>query len=203
VSEAPGSDAMRNAAVALDEGDVAKAAAIIRREIPNLPEGDARFTAELTLAVCHARRREWADAETLLAPLAMRYPTSAMVRAYLGAARFELGQIDLAREDLDAAVKLEPDSALPYIKRGEYLLRLGLLRQAQADLKRGVELPVPDAATREYTRHLLVQVRQDIAGSIERHPTSPARLWQRLRGQRPAIAPQAAPSTDGSLAWTD
>jgi tetratricopeptide (TPR) repeat protein len=203
VIEAPGSDGMRDAAVALDEGDVAKAAAIIRSEIPNLPEGVARFTAELTLAVCFARRREWANAETTLVSLAERNPLSAMVRAYLGAARFELGQIDIAREDLDAAVKLESDSALPYIKRGEYMLRLGLLRQAQADLKRGVELPVPDAATREYTRHLLVQVRQDIAGSIERHPTSPARLWQRIRGRRPATAPQPAPSTDGSLAWTD
>jgi tetratricopeptide (TPR) repeat protein len=203
VSESNRPDAMRDAAVALDEGDVAKAAAIIRSEIPNLPEGVARFNAELTLAVCHARRREWANVVATLGPLAERNPQSAMVRAYLGAARFELGQIDIAREDLDTAVRIDPDSALPYIKRGEYMLRLGLLRQAQADLKRGVELPVPDAATREYTRHLLVQVRQDIAGSIERHPTSPARLWQRIRGQRPVPAPKPAPSTDGSLAWID
>jgi predicted Zn-dependent protease len=193
---------MKNASEALEAGDVARAMSITKALIAEPPEGVSSFAAEVTLAVCHARRREWAEAEALLTSLVERYPTSAMVRSYLGAARFELGQIEVGRDDLDAAVTLEPNSALPYIKRGEYLLRLGLLRQAQADLKRGAELPPPDTATREYTRHLLVQVRQDIAGSIERNPTSPKKVWQRLF-KRHSKSPQQAPSADGSLAWID
>jgi predicted Zn-dependent protease len=192
---------MNSASEALEAGDVAKAISITKALIADKPEGESSFAAEVTLTVCHARRREWAEAEALLSSLAKRYPGSAMVRSYLGATRFELGQIELGRDDLDAAVQLEPDSALPYIKRGEYLLRLGLLRHAHADLKRGAELPAPDTATREYTRHLLVQVRQDIAGSIERNPTSPAKVWRRLFKRSPA--PQQAPSADGSLAWVD
>ncbi len=143
--------------------------------------------ALLGLAVCHARRREWGEALIPLRELCGRLPEYATARAYLGAARFELGEVDEGRADLDAAVALDSADLVARLKRAEVSLRLGLLPAAEADLRVAARLPAPDDTLRDYTRALLADVRKQGRQSIARAPFSPAALARgvaRLVGSR-------------------
>jgi tetratricopeptide (TPR) repeat protein len=208
-------DGLKRAAEALEAGEVERALAVyVGAAAPTPsrhPEGprpnfrggeyDEGFVASIGVAVCYARMRRWGEAVEALIRMVETYPESGMVRAYLGAARFELGEIETARDDLDAAVTMTPDDAIVWVKRGEAMLRLGLLKDALSDLGRAARSPMPDLATREYVRALLTQTRRDLSGSVERVIPSPAHLWRRLTGRRAESARtrQAMPP----LAWRE
>jgi tetratricopeptide (TPR) repeat protein len=206
-------EALRRAAEALEAGEVERALTEYSALTPNRgPEGtppfrgrgehDDEFVASIGVGVCYARMRRWDEAVHVLTSVVERYPESGMARAYLGAARFEVGEIEAARDDLDAAVRMAPEEAIVWVKRGEAMLRMGLLREALSDLGRAARLPMPDVATREYVRSLLTQTRRDLGSSVERVIPSPAQLWRKLtrRGKESARTRQAATPP---LAWRE
>jgi len=173
--------ALSHAAAALDNGTIDRARAIYA-SLASDPQGAGQpLIAGIGLAVCHARQRAWDEAEAVLVPLAGREPGSGIVRAYLGAVRFEQGQIDQAREDLDLAVTLAPEDPVVFIKRGEVALRVGLLRAALADFQQAARLPAPDTITRDYVRTMVISTRKELESSIERAIPEPRNLWRRFR----------------------
>lgn len=187
-----GSRDLALAASALDAGNVDQAAAIYARLYAGAADGRAAYLPGLALAACHARRRRWIEGEALLLTLVERYPASGMARAYLGGMRLELERFDDARADLDLAISIAPGEAIVYIKRGELLLRLGLLRGAMQDFQQALRLPAPDEVTRDYCRSAVLSLRQDISTSVERRIPSPSSLWRRFRSGAPEPVP--APS---------
>jgi len=142
---------------------------------------DEALSAMLGLAVCYARRRQWAKAEATLLRVCARAPELACARAYLGAVRFEQGCVEAARADLDAAVALAPNDPIARCKRGEMLFRLGLLQEALVDLQWAASLPAPDAATRDHIRALVMATKKELGSAATRTVASPAAGWRRMR----------------------
>src|SRR3954468_20593494 len=118
MTEATYESSVRNAAKALETGRVDDALAdfVQARALATLSE--QHFSAEIGEAVCYARRRRWDEAVDSLSRLRESHPESGIVLAYLGSARFERGEIDAAREDLDEAVRIAPNDGIAYVKRG-------------------------------------------------------------------------------------
>ncbi|NDJ52490.1 MAG: tetratricopeptide repeat protein [Chloroflexi bacterium] len=89
-------------------------------------------------------------------PLALslveRLPDNATVRDALGLGYFHLGLYDLALEEFDVAIELDPTLARAYLNRGSTLEFLGDLQGARIDYERAVELdpasPIGERAER-------------------------------------------------------
>ncbi len=194
---------LHDAAAALGDGEIDRARPIYQAVMAEPTSPDARQLAAIGLAVCNARRREWAEAEAVLQDVVAADPDSGMARAYLGAVRFERGDVDTARDDLDEAVRLAPEEAIVFIKRGEVSLRIGLLRDALGDFQRAARLPAPDETTRDYVRGLLTATRRELASSVERVIPAPSDVWRRLtrRMSRRGAALPAVTNPDGAIAW--
>jgi predicted Zn-dependent protease len=169
---------LADAVAALEAGQVDHAASIYRL----LADQDSadQLSALFGLAVCHARCRQWAEAETRLLEVLERAPSHGVARAYLGSVRLDLGRFDEAQADLDAALELAPGNAVVRIKHAELLLRVGLIPQAHAELQRAARLRAPDPALREYLRSLLMTTRKEMSRSIVRHGATPAEFWRAL-----------------------
>ncbi len=154
-------EALREARDALSEGRTDAAFAIYRALLAtdglSTAHEAAHLDALLGLGVCHARRREWAEALIAFADLCDRAPTFAPAWAFMGATKFELGEIEDARSHLDTAVAYDPESAIARIKRAEIRLSLGLLDAAEEDLRVAVRTAT-DASIRTYARDLLMSV---------------------------------------------
>ncbi|MGZ3598990.1 MAG: tetratricopeptide repeat protein [Ktedonobacterales bacterium] len=173
-------NALAGAALALDEGHIDHALPIYRAIAEHA--GIEQAPALLGLSVCHARRRQWEDAEAALTRLLELSPESGAVYAYLGSVRLELGSIDEARDDFSKALELAPGNAIVRLKYAELLLRLGLLDQAQLELQRAAKLTAPDDTTRDYIRSLLLMVRKEMKRAVVRRSASPLEFWQKLTG---------------------
>jgi predicted Zn-dependent protease len=178
------------AAKALDEGHIDKALAIYRPLVSG--GGGDELSALVGLAVSHARRKEWSEAEDCLLRVLKRVPDAGQVRAYLASVRLEQGRVDDAQADMDAALEMAPGSALVRLKHAEMLLRLGVLQDAYTELQRAAKLNPPDDATLEYIRGLLVTTKKALSQSIDRRGASPAEFWRalvaRFQGNRPVAA---------------
>lgn len=170
-------EALQQARDALAEGRTDAAFALYRSLLAAdtaLPDGAAtHLDALLGLGVCHARRREWTEALIPLGELCDRAPTFAPAWAYLGAARFELGEIDDACSNFDTAVACDPEDAVARLKRAEVRLSLGLLEGAEEDLRVATRASAPDEATRQYARDLLMTVMRRKQRSVTRAVASP------------------------------
>jgi predicted Zn-dependent protease len=193
-ADTPDDSTLAAAAEALDEGHIDKAIALYR---PLVTQGGGdELSALVGLAVSHARRKEWENAEDCLLRVARRVPNSGQVRVYLAAVRLELGRVADAQADMDAALEMAPGSAIVRLKHAEMLLRLGLLQDAYTELQRAAKLHPPDATTLEYIRGLLVTTKKALSQSIDRRGASPAEFWRalvaRFQGKRPeAVGPRA------------
>jgi tetratricopeptide (TPR) repeat protein len=188
---------IRTATTALAEGDTATAVTIYR-QLYEGAQSDDTLLPGLALGACLARRREWPDALELFAVLTERFPGSAMARAYLGATRLELADFATAREDLDAAVAIDPNDAVVYAKRAEYFVRVGLFRQAEADYQQALRLPMPDDATRNYCRSALLSVRAELKTAIERSAPSPRVALGKLGWKKKQAAIESPAALAGS-----
>lgn len=183
---------LAEASEALEAGQIDHAISIYRALVAS--DGAARLSAMLGLAVCHARRREWEEAEQAFLALLQRTPDLAVARAYLGMVRFELGRLDEAQDDLKAAIDTAPGNAVVRLKHAEMLLRLGRLHDAYDELQRSARLSPPDKATREYTRTLLLATRKQLAHAVTHTGAAPRQLWHRIFNSRGAmpLAPSSA-----------
>lgn len=195
---------LAEASQALEEGHVDHAFSIYRALVEQ--GGADELSALFGLAVCHARRQEWGEAETHLLRVLERVPSFAVARAYLGSVRLDLGRFEEAQADLDAALEMAPGNAVVRLKRAEMLLRLGLIPQAHTELQRAAKLPVHDAALRAYVRALLMTIKKEAGRSIVRRGATPAEFWRalvmRLQGitARATTTPGLTTSGDRSLA---
>lgn len=93
-------------------------------------------------------RREVSTALTVLEKLCAERPEWAVARAYLGIAYLRTTRVADAREELEAAVQLAPDSFICRSKYGEFLARLGFYDQAMRELDIALSLPAPDGESR-------------------------------------------------------
>lgn len=196
-------DPVRGATIALAAGDVDAARTAYRRA---LDEGTVDVvTGHLGLAICHARRRQWARAATALRDALEHDPECGRAHALFGAVRFEQGDVEPALSELDLAALLAPDDAVVRLKRAEILLRLGRLNEAERECRRAVTLAGADAETRDYARALALGIRRELAGALHRDTPSPALAFSRLSravrslvGRRSRAVPADA-TFEGSL----
>lgn len=177
---------LSDAAEALEAGQIDRAFTVYRRRVER--RGADELSALFGLAVCHARRREWAEAEMCLLEVLQRAPSTGVARAYLGSVRLDLGRFEEAQADLDAAREIAPGNAVVRLKRAEMLLRLGLIPQAHTELQRAARLTAPDAAVREYIRALLMTTKKEMSRSIVRRGAAPAEFWRALVARVQGIA---------------
>jgi predicted Zn-dependent protease len=151
------------------------------------PDPTIALAGGLGVAVCLARQRHWAEAESALRVLTERFPASGLALAYLAAVRFEQGAVDDAQLFFARAAALEPETALIFVKRGEMQVRLGLLREGLADLQHASRLGGLDEQTREYVRGLQLVVRRQLASSLDRPVPRLTPFWRRLGNARPVV----------------
>lgn len=193
-SETGGEMTLAATAQALDDGQIDKAYAIYR---PLLAHGGGDELSVLVgLAVSHARRKEWKEAEDCLLRVLKRVPDAGQVRAYLASVRLELGRVEAAQADIDAALEMAPGNAIVRLKHAEMLLRLGVPQEAYTELQRAAKLNPPDATTLEYIDGLLMTTKKVLGPSIDHPGTAPAGFWRalvaRFQGNRPAVAGRRA-----------
>jgi tetratricopeptide (TPR) repeat protein len=88
--------------------------------------------------------------------LTAEQPAWAVARAYLGIAYLRLARAGDARQQLEEAVRLAPESFICRAKYGEFLARLGFFDQAFQQLDLALALPPPDGES----RHAAMELRQ-------------------------------------------
>jgi tetratricopeptide (TPR) repeat protein len=168
------------AQAALEDGNIDAAMEHYRALIE--AGGPHKPTALFGLASCHARRKEWGEAETTLNQVLDYAPDFATAYAYRGAVRLELGRMDDAMKDLDRAAEMAPADAIVHVKRAEVFLRLGLLPAAHDEVRLAAKLPAPDLVFRDYTRAMVRGIEKELKSSVTR--TTPPIEWGRLRPSR-------------------
>ncbi len=164
----------------------------VSRPPPEEPKGDL---ATLQEAIRLLATRDAAAAVTLLEDLCGRSPEWAVARAYLGSAYLATFRVSDAREELEAAVALAPESFICQLRYAEFLARLGFFDQATAHLQEALSLPAPDSESRRYASELLKACRHRSAGLFYRRiaaPKLPRLLFRRQHGKGAAADQPAA-----------
>lgn len=115
------------------------------------PPGTVTATALATLVAAVDRIACGFPAEALpsLEVLAAEYPDWAVARAYLGTAYVGVTRVEPAREALEAAVALAPESFICRLRFAEFLARMGQYGPAVAELDVALHVPAPDAGARD------------------------------------------------------
>jgi len=188
-------DAYARAEAFLKSGDTLSAERIYRELLETATPG-RRLPLGLAIGSCLARRRQWDAANAHFAALVEQFPESGEARSFLGATRIELADFDGGRDDLNLAIAMSPGEGIVFIKRGELHHRVGLLRQAEADYQAALHLSLPDAYTRDFCRHALLNVRSELKTVIERKaPPFPnvRNLFRRFRRTEAREPLHAAP----------
>jgi tetratricopeptide (TPR) repeat protein len=103
---------------------------------------------ELRAGVERLARGDSIGALAVLEPLCKREPELAIGRAYLGVAYLRLTRVADAREELEEAVRLAPESFICRSKYAEFLARLGFYDQAVAQLDAALGSTAPDSESR-------------------------------------------------------
>jgi tetratricopeptide (TPR) repeat protein len=194
---------MSNPHQLLAEGRTDEALAGFTTAFSEAKSEEAVYAAAMGVAICHARKRRWPAAETELAQIVERFPLATDARAYLGAVRFEQGMANEARADLDLAIQLDPLNSLSWIKRGEVLNRLGMIKEALSDFQQASRLETPDEQLRPYIRDMIIQLRRNNASTIERVPVAPRQIWNRLRGRVEKRLVPAVVASPVQLTWRE
>lgn len=101
-------------------------------------------------------RGDVAAALPMLDALCADDPANAIARAYRGVAYLRSTRVADARDELEASVRMAPESFICRSKYAEFLARLGFYDQAVAQLDAALALPVPDAES----RHAAFELRQ-------------------------------------------
>lgn len=119
----------------VSRGLLAEAIATIQRAIGRGGTSDLH----VALATLYMRRGGAAEARQELDVALALEPNSAIAQAYVGGMLIDAGQIAEAQDRLDLALRLGPNDLIVLMKRAEYWLRLGILDNARAEIKHGLQ----------------------------------------------------------------
>ncbi len=148
------------AATHMEEGDLAKAEAVLDEALAINPEHVGSLRTQCAIVAAQGRMEE---AEALLARIPPEEPIPPTTLINIGMAHYNAGEMEAARPFLDRAVAQEPTPPVAHYFRGLMALSLGDAALARADFERFVELEPdhPQAAdAREYLSYL-----KDAAGT--------------------------------------
>lgn len=90
-----------------------------------------------------------------LEDLCRRRPEWAVASAYLGTAYFGVFRVSDARDLLEHAVRLDPESFICRVQYGHFLARLGFFDQAAEHVQAAMLLAAPSEAQRHFAAELL------------------------------------------------
>jgi tetratricopeptide (TPR) repeat protein len=121
-------------------------------------------------------RGEPAEALRILTVLTAEQPDDAIARAYLGLSLLRLHRVADAREALELAVSMAPESFICRTKYAEFLARLGFFDQALAHLDIALNGEAPDAVAEMAARELRTFCKEKGKGIFYRPTASPTRL---------------------------
>jgi len=107
-----------------------------------------------------AAAKDWTNALVSFSKALEFDPQNAHLWRQRGVVRQQLGQFDLAREDLSQAVQLAPENANVWIERARYWLRRGEPEQARGDLDRAMALSPTSAECYELRGRAATALRQ-------------------------------------------
>lgn len=137
-------------------------------------------------------RNDVAAALPMLDALCADDPSNAVARAYRGIAYLRSTRVADARDELEASVRLAPDSFICRSKYAEFLARLGFYDQAVTQLDLALALPVPDAESRHAAFELRQFCRDKAKGIYYRRTARPrlSNLLPKALFGRKALQPQ-------------
>lgn len=119
----------------VSRGLLAEAIATVQRAIGQGGTSDLH----VALATLYMRRGGAAEARRELNAALALDPNSAIAHAYVGGMLIDAGRIAEAQDRLDLALRLAPNDLIVLMKRAEYWLRLGILDNARAEIKLGLQ----------------------------------------------------------------
>lgn len=112
-------------------------------------ERDVGALAVLARAVDRIAAGFPAEAVNDLEQLCAEHPDWAVARAYYGIALLGIARVTEARETLEDAVALAPDSFICHLRYGEFLARTGFYDRAAEQLGIALHLSPPDTGARD------------------------------------------------------
>jgi Tfp pilus assembly protein PilF len=118
-------------------------------------------------------RNDVPGALAILEPLCADEPSMAIARAYRGIAYLRLVRVADARDELEEAVRLAPESFICRSKYAEFLGRLGFFDQAVAQLDAALAVSAPDLESRRAAIELRQFCRDKAKGIYYRHTGRP------------------------------
>jgi tetratricopeptide (TPR) repeat protein len=182
---------------ALDHGLAALSSGDLDRAIPLLAsaaEDGSGFTLLAYGTALLRRRRYQASIEPLERAVAL-LPDQGLPLAYLGMARLHALDPVGAREAVERALAIAPESFVVHLKHAEFLFRLGYYREALAAAERALDLTAPDAESLAFADRLATLARAKAPQAYTRQPGRLPRLtlpsWMRW-SRRPAVAATSA-----------
>jgi tetratricopeptide (TPR) repeat protein len=176
----------------LARGLVALQAGDLDRAIPLLAAAAATGSGAALLAHGTAllRRRRFADALAPLEQAVAALPDRGEPLAYLAMARLHTLDLTGARETMEDALTLAPNSFAVRLKHAEMLFRLGYYREALAEARITLGLTAPDAESLAFAERLADLARRKAPQAYTRQPgrlprLGIPRLFGRLSARRP------------------
>jgi Tfp pilus assembly protein PilF len=183
-------DLLEKGYAALRRGDVEAALRHFQRATDEAPERPQGYFA---LAQAYIEQGSSELTKRSLESALKADPKYAQARAFLGLELLKQYDVNGAEDQLDQALKDEPNNLLVRIKYAEYYYRLGFYHRSVELLEEGLHRP---HGANEHivvmARSLLTQARQHTKNTILREPPDPhniLRLFARLRKDK---APQPA-----------
>jgi predicted Zn-dependent protease len=154
------------------------------------PERHEQSLAVLAGAVDRIASGFPTEAVDALQQLCAEHPDWAVARAYYGTALLGAHRVVEARETLEDAIALAPESFICHMRYGEYLARTGFYDRAAHELEIALHLPAPDTGARDAAAMLRSFCRQRARGMFYREtPNLRSRLQPLLsRFQRRSVA---------------
>jgi tetratricopeptide (TPR) repeat protein len=130
------------------------------------------------------RNREYSSEVVMWSGNVARWPINARAHVSLAVAHRRGGELELAMEELERAIALDPESALAYRERGALHQRQGRLDAAASDYERSLAIgPSAEAySARGLLRRALGQfeaARADCNSAIALAPNLPEPYWNR------------------------
>ncbi len=153
--------------LAMQAGRHATAVELFRQA---LAEGDDRLPALLMLAYVHWLGDDLLAAEECLRQVIALAPGHAHAHALLGSVLLAQLKVELARDELDMALRLAPDDFRVRVKRAEYFFRLGCYPEVVDELGQALRTPAPSAELRAYARDLLREAQHRAHRGFARQP---------------------------------
>lgn len=135
---------------------------------PPPTERDERSLAVLAQAVDRIASGFPGEVVDDLEQLCAEFPDWAVARAYYGTALLGVHRVIEARETLEDAIALAPESFICHMRYAEHLARTGFYDRAADELDIALHLPAPDLGARDAATALRSHCKQRARGMFYR-----------------------------------